>query len=149
VLLPAPRLTVVPRPASPTARARAVLAELPAPVVASAGLVVILTVAFLAGRMLAVSLSYDFFVDSSGTVRALGSVSFVSIVLVVGAIVLGHRGMRVIPDTQRLTRHVTAIVLGAAYLHLVLWVTRVMAAALASAEAQSAAMLMPNVFWWS
>jgi hypothetical protein len=35
-----------------------------------------------------------------------------------------------------------------AYLHLVLWVTRVIAAAMASAEAQSAAMLMPNVFWW-
>ena len=43
---------------------------------------------------------------------------------------------------------VFAIVLGVTYLHLILWATRVIAASIASAEAQSAALLMPNIFWW-
>ncbi|MGN6502719.1 MAG: hypothetical protein ACTHKX_07435 [Pseudolysinimonas sp.] len=149
VLLPvAPRLTVVPRPVSSWDRARQVLAQLPPAVVAATGLMAIQTVAFFAGRLLAVSLTYDFFVDSTGTARVLGAVSFLSIVVIASAIALGHRGMRVIPESQRITRHVTAIVLGVSYLHLILWVTRVVAASIASAEAQSAALLMPNIFWW-
>jgi hypothetical protein len=149
VLLPAPpRLTVVPRPQSSWERMRRVLAGLPPAVVAATGLMAIQTAGFFAGRLLAVSLSYDFYVDSSDTVRVFGTLSFLSIVVIAGAIALGHRGMRAIPESERITRHVTAIALGVAYLHLVLWVTRVIAAAMASAEAQSAAMLMPNVFWW-
>ncbi|CAN5461128.1 hypothetical protein BH09ACT4_BH09ACT4_04010 [soil metagenome] len=149
MLLPAvPHLTVVPRPVSTSTRLRAALAELPLPVVAAGGLIAIQSVAFFAGRLLAVSLNYDRFVDSTETARALGAVSFLSIVVIATAIALGHRGIRGIPDTDRLARHVTAIVLGAAYLHLILWVTRVVAAALAVASVDSTAMFMPNVFLW-
>jgi hypothetical protein len=149
VLLPAvPRLTVVPRPVSSLDRARTVLSELPTAVVVAGGLMAIETVAFLAGRLLAVNLNYDMFVDSTSIARVLGVVSFLSILVIAAAIALGHRGLRLIPDSQRITRHVTAIVLGVAYLHLILWITRVIAAAIASSEAQSAALLMPNVFWW-
>lgn len=149
VLLPVvPRLTVVPRPLSSTQRLRAAVAELPPAVVAAAGLMAIQTVAFFAGRLLAVNLSYDLFIDSTETARVLGSISFLSIVVIAGAIALGHRGLRAIPDSHRFTRQLTAIVLGAAYLHLILWVTRVASAAIAAASVQSGAMLMPNVFWW-
>lgn len=149
VLLPAaPRLTIVPRPVSRTTLVRATLAELPASVVAAVGLVAVVTVAVLSGKLLAVSLMYDVFIDSTETARVLGSVSFLSIVAIAGAISLGHRGLRAIPVEQRIARHVTAIVLGVAYLHLILWITRVAAAAIATSEAQTAALLMPNVFWW-
>ena len=149
VLLPVlPRLSVVPRPVSTTERFRTVLSELPPAVVGAAGLMAIQTVGFLAGRLLAVNLTYDVFIDSTDTARVLGAVSFLSIIVIVGAIALGHRGLRAIPDTERLTRQVTAIVLGVAYLHLILWVTRMITAAVATASAQSSAMLMPNVFWW-
>jgi hypothetical protein len=149
VLLPViPRLTVVPRPASTRARFDAVARELPPAVVLAAGLMAIQTVAFVAGRVLAVNLTYDVYIDSTETARALGAISFLSVLAITAAIALGHRGLRGIPDSHGLTRQVTAIVLGAAYLHLILWVTRVLAAAVASAGAESSAMLMPNVFWW-
>jgi hypothetical protein len=148
-VLPArPRLSIVPRPVSTRVRVNAALSALPATVVAAAGLVVIQTVAFVAGRVLAVNLVYDRFIDSTETARLLGAVSFLSIVVIAAAIALGHRGLRSIPDSERLSRQVTAIVLGAAYLHLVLWVTRVLAASVAASSVQSSALLMPNVFWW-
>ena len=78
----------------------------------------------------------------------LGTVSFLSIVLIAGAIVLGHRGLRAVPESRRATRHITAIVLGVAYLHLILWVTRVAAAALAASSLGSSALFTANVFWW-
>jgi hypothetical protein len=106
------------------------------------------TIAFFAGRVLAVSLTFDVFIDSTETARVLGSVSFLSIVLIAGAIVLGHRGLHAIPESQRATRHVTAIVLGVTYLHLILWATRVVAAAVASSSIGSSALFTANVFWW-
>lgn len=142
------RLTVVPRPVSPRERATRALQSLPATVVLAAGLMAIQTVAFLAGRLLAVNLTYDVFIDSTETARALGIISFLSIVVIATAIVLGHRGLRSLRDSERLARQVTAVVLGVAYLHLILWVTRVATAAIASATVQSSALLMPNVFWW-
>ena len=148
-LLPVvPRLTVVPRPVSTRERVSAALESLPPVVVAAAGLMAIQTIAFFAGRLLAVNLSYDIFVDSTEIARALGAVSFLSVVAIAAAIALGHRGLRAIPDSQRLTRQATAVVLGVAYLHLILWITRVMAAAIAASSVQSSALLMPNVFWW-
>lgn len=149
VVLPVlPRLTVVPSPLSTSSRARALLATLPPAVVAAAGLILIQTIAFFAGRVLAVSLTFDVFIDSTETARVLGSVSFLSIVLISGAIVLGHRGLRAIPESHRATRHVTAIVLGVTYLHLILWATRVVAAAVASSSIGSSALFTANVFWW-
>ena len=149
MLLPVvPRLTVVPRPVSTTHSVRAVVRDLPPAVVAAAGLMAIQTVAFLAGRLLAVNLTYDMFIDSTETARVLGAVSFLSIIVIVGAIAFGHRGLRAIPDTERLTRQVTALVLGVGYLHLILWITRVITAVIATASVQSSAMLMPNIFWW-
>jgi hypothetical protein len=149
VLLPVvPRLTVVPRPVPTSERVRAVVRDMPPAVVAAAGLMAIQTVAFLAGRLLAVNLTYDMFIDSTETARVLGALSFLSIIVIVGAIAFGHRGLHAIPDTERLTRQVTAIVLGVGYLHLILWITRVITAAIATASVQSSAMLMPNIFWW-
>ena len=149
VVLPVlPRLTVVPSPLPATRRARALLATLPPAVVAAAGLMMIQTIAFFAGRLLAVSLNFDVFIDSTETARMLGSVSFLSIVTIAGAIVLGHRGLDAIPESRRATRHLTAIVLGIAYLHLILWVTRVVAAAVAASSMGSSALFTANVFWW-
>ncbi len=45
-------------------------------------------------------------------------------------------------------RQAAAIVTGAAYLHLILWVTRVIAAAFAVASGGSSGHFLPNVFWW-
>jgi hypothetical protein len=143
-----PRLTVVPRPVSTRERAGQVLRELPVPVVVAAGLMAIQTVAFLAGRLLAVNLNYDVFIDSTETARALGIVSFMSIVVIAGAITMGHRGLRLLPQSQRVQRQLTAIVLGVAYLHLILWLTRVASAAVVASTVQSSALLMPSVFWW-
>ena len=45
-------------------------------------------------------------------------------------------------------RQAAAIAAGAAYLHLILWGTRVIAAAFAASSAGSGAQFLPNVFWW-
>jgi hypothetical protein len=144
----APVLTVVPRPATSYARARSALEQLPPAALASAGLVVVLSVAFVAGRLLAVNLSYDIYVDTTELARALGSVSFLSIVAIVAAMLLGHRGLALIPERRRLSRHIMTVVLGVAYLHMILWFTRVITASIAVTEIQSSALFMPNVFWW-
>ena len=149
IALPAlPRLRAVPRPVSTRGRVNAALADLPPAVLAAAGLMAIQTVAFFAGRVLAVQLSSLMFIDSTETARLLGSVSFLSIIVIASAIVLGHRALPRIPESERMTRQLTAIVLGAAYLHLILWGTRVVAAALASSTFGSSAMFTANVFWW-
>lgn len=107
-----------------------------------------LSVAFVAGRVLAVNLNYDIFVDTTELARMLGSISFLSIVAIVAAMLLGHRGLRSIPEGRHLSRHVMNVVLGVAYLHVILWFTRVISASIAVAEIQSSALFMPNVFWW-
>jgi hypothetical protein len=143
VLLPViPRLTVVPSPLSRS------LAHVPPALVATAGLVVIQTVAFFGSRILAVSLSYDFFIDSTPTATALGALSFLSIVLIASAIVLGHAALRASQDSSVWMRQAAAIAAGAAYLHLILWGTRVIAAAFAASSAGTGAQFLPSVFWW-
>ncbi|MCU1418032.1 MAG: hypothetical protein JWP32_2206 [Schumannella sp.] len=149
MLLPAlPRLTVVPRPVSTRARFDTAVRELPPAVVLAAGLMAIQTVAFVAGRVLAVNLSYDVYVDTTELARALGTVSFLSILSISAAIALGQAGLRRIDDNDRLSRQVASIVLAVAYLHLILWVTRVVAAAVAASSVETSTALMPNVFWW-
>ncbi len=124
VLLPAiPRLSVTPTRLSRT------LASLPPVLVATTGLLVIQTVAFFSSRILAVSLSFNFFIDSTPTATALGALSFLSIVVVSAAILLGHAALRATRDSSIWMRQAAAIVAAAAYLHLILWGTRVVAAA--------------------
>ena len=145
---PAVLLPVIPRMSlASSARSRA-LASLPPALVAAAGLVVIQTVAFFGSRILAVSLSYDFFVDSKPTATALGALSFMSIVLIASAMVLGHAGLRATQGSSIWVRQAAAIVAGAAYLHLILWGTRVIAAAFAASSAGTGAQFLPSVFWW-
>jgi hypothetical protein len=144
----APVLTVVPRPVSTRANIKAELEQLPPTALAAAGLVMVQSVALIAGRVLAVNLNYDLYVDSTETARALGAVSFMSIVAIVAAMLLGHRGLRGIPASRPMSRHVTTIVLGVAYLHLVLWCTRVISASVAVASVSSCAQFLPNIFWW-
>ena len=135
VLLPViPRLSVV--PSRPVAERSP---SVPPALVATAGLVVIQTVAFFGSRILAVSLSYDFFVDSTPTATALGALSFLSIVVIASAIVLGHAALRASRDSSVWMRQAAAIAAGAAYLHLILWGTRVIAAAFAASSAGTGA----------
>jgi hypothetical protein len=149
LLLPViPRLTVVPRPVSTRERINSAVNQLPPAVVVAAGLMAIQTVAFLAGRLLAVNLSYDVFIDSTETARAFGALSFLSIVVILGALILGHRSLITLASGDRVALLVTAITLAVAYLHLVLWFTRVLTAATAAASLQSSAMFMPSIFWW-
>ena len=149
VLLPViPRLSLVPtRTSRFTAMSRS-LETLPPALVAAAGLVAIQTVAFFGSRVLAVSLTYDFYIDSTPTATVLGAMSFLSIVLVASAIVLAHTALRAAQSSSVVTRQVAAIVAGAAYLHLILWGTRAVAAAFAASSAGSSALFLPNVFWW-
>jgi hypothetical protein len=143
VLLPVmPRFTLV--PASMSSR----LASLPPALVATAGLVVIQTVAFFGSRMLAVSLSYNFYIDTNTTATALGALSFLSIVLISSSIVLAHAALRSTAGSSVWMRQVAAIAAGAAYLHLILWTTRVVAAAFAAASAGTGAQFLPSIFWW-
>jgi len=143
----APALTVVPRSESAWHRFIVVLEQLPPAALAAAGVVAVQTVAFVAGRVLAVNLMYDVYIDSTETARMLGAVSFLSIVAIVAAIALGRRGLTAIPVDDRVTRHLATVVLGAAYLHLILWVTRTVTASVAAAST-STAQFLPNVFWW-
>ena len=148
VLLPViPRLTLAPSRTSRTALSQSI-ASLPPALVAAGGLVLIQTVAFFGSRLLAVSLTYDFYVDSTPTATALGALSFLSIVLVSSAIVLGHAALRGSRGSSVWGRQAAAIVTGAAYLHLILWATRVIAAAFAIASGGSSGLFLPNVFWW-
>jgi hypothetical protein len=143
VLLPAiPRLTVS------SSRLSRAIASAPPALVAAAGLVLIQTVAFFGSRVLAVSLTYDFFIDSTPTAMALGSLSFLSIVLISSAILLGHAALRGTRGAAVGLRQVAAIATAAAYLHLILWATRVVAASFATASGGAASMFLPNMFWW-
>ena len=149
VLLPVlPRLTIVPARVPRTRGLSQAIAGLPPALVATAGLVVIQTVAFFGSRILAVSLSYDFFIDSTPTATALGALSFLSIVVVSSAIVLSHAALRATGESSIRVRQGAAILAGAAYLHLILWATRVIAAAFAAASAGGSGLFLPNVFWW-
>ncbi len=148
VLLPVvPRLTLAPSRAPRAALSRSI-ASLPQALVATAGLVAILTVALFCGRLLAVSLSYNFYIDPVPMATALGAVSFLSIVVVSSAIVLGHAALRATHGSGIRVRQAAAIVTGAAYLHLILWTTRVLAAAFAVSNGGSSGLFLPNVFWW-
>ena len=149
VLLPtAPRLTVVPAPVSRSAGLSRLLAALPPALVVTAGLVAIQTVALFASRILAVELSYDYFIDSTVTATTFGALSFLSIVLVSSAIVLGHAALRATRESSIWLRQAAAIAAGAAYLHLILWGTRVVAASFAAWSGGSGALFLQNVFWW-
>jgi hypothetical protein len=143
VLLPViPRLTV-----RPSRLSRALASASPA-LVATAGLVLIQTVALISSRILAVELTYDYFIDSTTTATVFGALSFLSIVLVSSAIVLGHAGLRASRESSVWMRQAAAIAAGAAYLHLILWGTRVIAAAFAASNAGSGAAFLPSIFWW-
>ncbi|MEZ5191016.1 MAG: hypothetical protein R2717_09455 [Schumannella sp.] len=143
----APALSVVPRPVSSWRRFVLAVEALPPAAIASTGIVTIVTVAFVAGRMLAVNLTFLHYIDTTETARTMGAVSFMSIVAIAAAIITGHRGLRSLRDSERVARHATTVVLGVAYLHLVLWTTRVLTASIATASSSSA-MFMPNLFWW-
>lgn len=145
---PAVLLPVIPRLSVAPSRLSRVLATASPALVAAAGLVAIQTVAFFSSRILAVSLTYDFFVDSEPTARALGAVSFLSIVLISSAIVLGHAALRASLGSSIWMRQAAAITVGLAYLHLILWGTRVIAATFAASSAGSGAAFLPNLFWW-
>ena len=147
-LSPAPRLTIVPRPQSALRRFSEAINGLPPIVVAAAGLMAIQTAAFLAGRLLAVNLMYDVFIDSTETARVLGGISFFSIVPIAAAILLGRRALASVAEGRRPARQVTIVVLGIAYLHLLLWTTRVLTAAIAVQAQGSLTTFLPNVFWW-
>jgi hypothetical protein len=135
-LLPAvPRLSQV----------RDAVAGLPVTVVAAAGLIAMQTAAFFSGRVLSVSMNYNFYIDSTETARVLGAVSFMSIVVIAAAIALGHRALR---GTSGLARQVAGIAFGAGSVHLVLWLARVVGAAIAATSAGSSSAFLPSIFWW-
>ncbi|MGE3194330.1 MAG: hypothetical protein AB7K08_12780 [Microbacteriaceae bacterium] len=149
VVLPSvPRLTVVPRPVSQRDAFRAAVASLAPSVVAGAGAVLILTVAAFSSKLVAVNLSSLMFIDTSGPARFLGTISFMSIVLIVAAIALLRRGLRATPAADRIGRTVAIVALAGAYLHLLLWFGRVLAGLMASSANGSLATFIPYVFWW-
>lgn len=141
-------LSLVPRPLSTRQRVSVALQSMPASALAAAGIAAILTAGFISGRVLAVNLNFDVFVDSTDLARTLGAVSFLSIAAIVAAVGLGHRALATIRPSEVLTRHITTIVLGVAYLHLVLWVTRTISASVAAASTFSGSDFLPSVFWW-
>ena len=142
------RSTLSARPLPERARFMVAVHSMPMSAVAAAGIVAVVTVAFVSGRVLAVNLRFDIFVDSTEIARALGAVSFLSIAAIVAAILLGRRALDSLRDSERLARHVTTLVVGVAYLHLVLWGTRTIAASVAAASAASPAEFLPALFWW-
>ena len=97
---------------------------------------------------MAVELSSLMFIDTSGSARFLGTVSFLSIGLIAAAIALLRRGLHATPAADRIGRTVATVALAGAYLHLVLWFSRAVAALMASGADGSLAAFMPNVFWW-
>jgi hypothetical protein len=115
-------------------------------VVLATGLVIMVTAGMFSGKLVAVTLSSLMFVDTTSSARLLGSVSFLAIVPIAATIALLHRSLRTLPAAQRLTKQVAIFVLGLGYLHLVLWLSRVAAAAMASTGSPSS--FMPNMFWW-
>ena len=134
------------RPSHTSAPWRVALADLTPPVVLAAGLVMMVTAGMFAGKLVAVTLSSLMFVDTTSSARLLGSVSFLAIVPIAATIAVLHRALRILPGSERVTRHVAVFVLALGYLHLVFWLSRVMAAAMASTGSPSA--FMPNMFWW-
>ena len=144
-VLPFPRISRA-APRSPGALAS--LEALPPVLVAAAGLVILQTVAFVSTRLLAVSYNSTLFTDTRSTEIVLGAISFMSILVVAGALVLGHRALRASGGDSAVVHQVAAIVLGAAYLHLILWTTRIVAAAFAASNAGANSAFLSNVFWW-
>jgi hypothetical protein len=141
-------LTVVPRQVSSREAMRTTLEQLSPAVLLGAGIVVMLTVGTFSAKLLAVNLSTLMFTDTTGSARLIGSVSFMSIVLIAAAIALLSRALRSLPATERISRQVAIVALALGYLHLVLWLSRLIAAAMTSASTGSLAAFMPSVFWW-
>jgi len=127
---------------------RATFTKLDPSVLLGAGVVIILTVATFSAKLLAVNLSTLMFIDTTEVARFLGSISFMSIALIATAITVLHRSLRRLPLSDGLSRQVGVIALAVAYLHLVLWFSRLIAAAMASASNGTLAAFMPSVFWW-
>ena len=110
VLLPViPRLTIAPARTSHFALSQSI-ASLPPALVATAGLVLIQTVAFFGSRILAVSLSYRLLRRFDPDGDGLGALSFLSIILVSSAIVLGHASLRTARSSGVWMRQAAAIV---------------------------------------
>ena len=142
---------LLPRIPLSVARRRGALASLealPPVLIGSAGLVILQTVAFISTRLLAVSFSSTLYTDTRSTEIVLGAISFMSIVVVAAALVLGHRALQAPDGASAAVRQVAPIVLGAAYLHLILWGTRIIAAAFAASSAGASGAFLANVFWW-
>ncbi|MEO8263521.1 MAG: hypothetical protein ABI566_13220 [Pseudolysinimonas sp.] len=143
-----PRLTVVPRPLSQREVLRTTLERLAPSVLLGAGMVIILTVGTFSAKLVAVNLSTLMYVDTTESARLLGSLSFMSIATIALAIAVLHRSLAGLPLTDRLSRQVGVVALAVAYLHLLLWLSRFIAAAMTSVSSGTLSAFMPNVFWW-
>ncbi len=139
----------IPRSVAPRSRVLASLEVLPPVLVASAGLVIVQTVAFISTRLLAVSYNATLYTDTRSTEIAFGAISFMSIVVVAAALALGHRALGASESESVIVRQAAAIALGAAYLHLILWFTRVVAASFAVASGGSSGLFLLHMFWWA
>ncbi|MCS5719539.1 hypothetical protein N1027_15495 [Herbiconiux sp. CPCC 205763] len=83
-----------------------------------------------------------------GVLSTLGAASFLSLLLIVPAIVLGHLAVSSTGKSARVGRGMAVGALVLAYVDLVLFVVRLLAAAIATAVLGDASSFFYNLFFW-
>ncbi|MGD8169395.1 hypothetical protein ACEXOS_019455 [Herbiconiux sp. P16] len=83
-----------------------------------------------------------------GVISTLGAASFFSLLLIVPAIVLGHLGVGSTAKGARVGRGMAVGALVLAYVDLVLFLVRLLAAAIATAVLGDPSAFFYNVFFW-
>lgn len=86
----------------------------------------------------------------SGVVATLfGVLGLLAIIPVVLVIVFGHLVVRPRRDGSTAGRIPAAIGLGAGYVHLVAWLTRLLVALVLVAQGGDVSVFISNIFWWA
>ncbi|MEO8263520.1 MAG: DUF4190 domain-containing protein [Pseudolysinimonas sp.] len=119
-------------------------------VIAALVLAITLTVALLALKTLAALWAFpQNGEDYSLPATALGVVLGLGIVPDILLVVFGHLALAQTRDGRRGGRVIAAISLGVGYMHVLLWVNRLVNAAVAATGFGSFTEFVPNLFWWA
>ena len=155
---PAPAYAQAP-PASPTYAPAGYAPTPPRPRGSAAGLFAligggVLTLLYLVVKVTAALLNADPSAsDPSGAVNALATVfgvlGILAIVPAAFVVILGHLGIRQRPDGSNTGRIAAAIGLGAGYVHVVAWATRLIVATILGTQYGDFSTFLTNLFWWA
>ena len=113
------------------------------------GLVCVVAISVLTGRLIAATTSFDYEGQTLELVQVLGFVGLFTIVPVAVAIVLAHLAVGDLRRRDRRGILLAGMALGAGYLLAFWYLNRLIAATIATAGYGDFAEFLPNVFYWA